>query len=102
MPKPDRLAILFDRYYAEVDTFNNAGINMSDEETDALAKQGYIKTMRDMVGVPATTAAGALAALTYIEREAMQDYFECGQPNMFNDLIQSLVKAVRGHIERRA
>ncbi len=101
VPKPDRLAMLVDRYYAEVDAFNSAG-DMSDEETDALGDETYRKTLGDMIGVPATTAAGALAALAFLERETMEEYFECGHTYMFNTLIQSLVKAVRGHIERRA
>ena len=54
--------------------------------------------MTDMVGVPATTAAGALAALTFIERETEE---QIGPDEYQIDrVIKSLVQAVRGHIER--
>ncbi len=97
VPKPDRLAMLVDRYYEQMDAFSDAARNMTDDESTALMEETFVKTERELIGVPATTAAGALAALTFIEREALLETYSDGK---FGDAVRSLVKAVRGHIER--
>ncbi len=94
LPEHDRLAMLIDRYYAEVDVFN-ATDHPTDAELDALMEKTFMKTVAEMTGVPATTAAGALAALAFIEREE----FDLNCSYRFDAMIQSLLKAVRGYIE---
>ena len=94
LPKHDRLAMLIERYYAEVDVFN-ATHHPTDAEINAHSEETYDKTVVEMTGVPATTAAGALAALAFIEREKIDTDYPCE----FDDMIQSLLQAVRGYIE---
>ena len=98
LPEHDRLAMLIARYYAEVDVFN-ATDHPTDAESDALMEKTYMKTVAEMTGVPATTAAGALAALAFIEREEIVIDSDSDSDYAFDAMIMSLLKAVRGYIE---
>ncbi len=95
LPKPDRLEMLIRRYNTQTEFFDTQPDHITDDEANALAEATFDKTLVELTGVPATTAAGALAALAFIEREKMGVYY----PNQVDDAIQSLMRAVRGYIE---
>jgi hypothetical protein len=74
----DRVLTRIRRYDAEAEAFNSTE-HKTDEESDAHADSTYNRTCSEFVGVPAMTAASAIAALDFVIREElpMLGRYEC-------------------------
>jgi hypothetical protein len=70
--KPGELAILIRRYFGEVKAFHNSDLLGDDDYF--LADAPFYTTLREMVGVPASTREDALAAWIIFEgKQSMID-----------------------------
>jgi hypothetical protein len=91
----DKLLGIIRRYEAEVAALNARG-DLSDEETDAWIDHAS-EILTELDGVPALTAASALAALNLVVEEE-----DIGEHSIYGDHFLELVDAVRDYIKSTA
>jgi hypothetical protein len=88
------------RYFAEIDAFNGFVItdNRGDEEANAMAEATYEATRERMIGVPARSAEDALAAMDWLTKEGVDFETELGDDGPHEQVVTSLVDAIRNYI----
>jgi len=91
-PGDDKLLAVIGRYKAEVDAINASHEDLSDEEIDAWVNRADA-ILTEAAGLPALTAASALAALDLVSDEE-----DIGEHSIFGDQFRSLIEAIRGYI----
>lgn len=99
--REDRIIEILKRYQAGCDALNATCKvrGLSDGELDAIVDRND-KTLAEVVGLPALTAAGALAALDFVIAEQMEELAPDVFP--FDGIIASLLDTVRGYIASTA
>ena len=88
------LALMINRYQVESVAFNNHPGSMSDKDVDILMEKTCMRTLRSMNGLPALTPEDALAAIDFIQEEAIHPL----QDNLFNRTIEGMLNALRAHV----
>ena len=97
----DRIIEILRRYRAGCDALNATckARGLSDEELDAIVNRNDT-ILAEVVGLPAVTAAGALAALDFVIQDQMEELHPDVFP--FDGIIASLLDTVRAYIASTA
>ena len=89
------LSVVIKRYWAEIEAFENTP-HTDVAVSDAQADETFIRTQKEMIGLPARTADDALAALDWlVRREA--ELIQVGSDG-YLPIVESLVTAIHGYL----
>ncbi len=96
--RPSELAALIQRYWAEVDAFNQYPDDWSNEQANDLADATFETVAHQMIGVPVRTAEDAFAAIDLLIREGEHSLLPLSGNNFYASLLRGVHEYLAGRL----